>query len=209
MKEHRSSLGNRRFLAAEESLVRKLRSLAETKNQTLYALTNEIIEQAMSANDLEEDLEKIIHTYRVVKMAKENGSVLIPEKIWYQVLEKALEKNSSLLKETFYDSGVWYGKYFSAVLPETDSLEGIRNAFQTIFWNTASFDITQNGDETILTCIEPNFTESHTEFLSIVFEGIMHSLGYQTHGKKVSKGLLTLTFTKNALGKEDDAPQER
>jgi len=208
MSTRRSSPANRRFLAAKEPLVNKLRSIAEARSKTLYGLTNEILEQAIRAEELGEELQNITSQYRIIKMAKENRSVLIPERIWYQVLDKALEKNGDLFKESFYNSGLWYGKYFSTVSSEVASPEGIRNLFKTIFWNASSFEITQNGDLTILTCIEPNFTESHTEFLSTVFEGIMHSLSYQTNEKKVSRGLLMLTFSKNTLGKENGA-QER
>ncbi len=208
MSKHRSSLANRRFLAAKEPLVTKLRNMAKARHKTLYGLTNEILEQAMRADDLGEELQNITSQYRIIKMARENRSVLIPERVWYQVLDKALEKNVNLFKETFYDSGLWYGKYFSTVSSETVSPKGIRDAFKTIFWNASSFEITQNGDQTILTCAEPNFTESHTEFLSTMFEGIMHSLGYETQEKEVSRGLLMLIFTKNASGKGKRA-QER
>ena len=208
MSEHCASPKSRRFLAAREPLVRKLRTLAKAKNKTLYGLTNEILEQAIRANDLGEELPDIINNYRLIKIAKENRSVLIPEQIWYQVLDKACEKDSEVFKEAFYDSGLWYGKYFSTVSAGTAAPEEIRDAFKTIFWNASSFGITQNGDRTVLTCAEPNFTESHTKFLSTVFERIMHSLGYQTHDREVSRGLLMLAFTKNASGKERDA-QER
>jgi len=199
----------RKFLAAREELVKKLHSMAKARNQTLYGQTNEILEQAIRANDLSEELPEIINNYRIIKMAKENGSVLIPERIWYQTLEKAFEKSDGSFKETFYDSGLWYGKYFSTVITNTDSLEGIKSALKTIFWNASSLEVTQNGDKIILRCIEPNFTDSHTQFLSTMLEGIMHSLGYLTDGKKISRGLVMLTFTKNALGKEENVFKER
>lgn len=199
----------RKFLAAREELVRKLGSIAKAKNKTLYGLTNEILEQAIHASNLGEELPQIINNYRMIKMAKENRSVLIPERIWYQTLEKAFQKTDDSFKETFYDSGLWYGKYFSTVLTDTRSLEGIKGALQTIFWNASSLEVTQNGDKIILRCIEPNFTDSHTQFLSTMLEGIMHSLGYLTNEKNVSRGLVVLTFAKNALGKEDDVYKER
>jgi len=209
MRAHCASPRNRRFLAATEPLVKKLRVIAEARNRTLYGLTNEILEQAICANELGEDLQNIIKSYRIIKMAKENGSVLVPERVWYLILDKALERNADLFKETFYDSGLWYGKYFSTLSGEAASPEGIGDLFKAIFWNTPSLEITRKEDLTTLTCVEPNFTKSHTEFLSTVFEGIMHSLGYETHGKEVARGLLMLTFTKNELGKEEDAPKER
>jgi len=208
MGKHCASPKTRRFLAAREPIVRKLRALANTQNKTLYGLTNEILEQAIRANDLGEELPDIINNYRLIKIAKENRSVLIPEQIWYQVLDKACEKDSNAFKETFYDSGLWYGKCFATVSTGSTDPDEIRDAFKTIFWNASSFEITQKEDLTTLTCIEPNFTKSHTEFLSTMFEGIMHSLGYQTHEKEVSRGLLMLAFEKNASGKEKSA-QER
>jgi len=209
MGSHYVSPKGRRFLAAREELVSKLRSIAKAKNKSLYGITNEILEQAIRLNSLGEELPDIINNYRIIKMAKENRSVLIPEKIWYQTLEKAFQKTDDSFKETFYDSGLWYGKYFSTVLTDTHSLEGIKSALQTIFWNASSLEITQNGDKIILRYIEPNFTDSHTQFLSTMLEGIMHSLGYLIDGKKIARGLVMLTFTKNALEREEDVFKER
>jgi len=199
----------RRFLAARDELVNKLRCIAKAKNQTLYGLTNEILEQAIHLNNLGEELPEIINNYRIIKMAKENRSVLVPERIWYLTLEKAFQKTDDLFKAAFYDSGFWYGKYFSTVLTDPHSLEGIESALQTIFWNTSSLAVIQKGDKIIVRCIEPNFTDAHTQFLSTMLEGIMHSLGYLTDGKKIAKGLVMLTFMKNDPGKEEDVFKEK
>lgn len=209
MGTHRTSLKSRRFLAASEPLVGRLRTIAKAKNKTLCGLTNEILEQAIRADDLDESLRDIINYYQIIKMAKQNESVLVPERVWHLMLDEAFEKNPALFKETFYDSGLWYGKYFSAILTDLDSLEGIKTAFQTIFWNVSTLEIAQIGDKTILTCTDPSFTAPRTEALSTVFEGVMHSLGYCTDEKNVSRGLVMLAFTKNVTGKEDDASKKR
>jgi len=199
----------RKFLAAKEELVGKLALIATARSKTLYGLTNDIIEQVMRANDMGEELPEIISNYRIIKMARQSRSVLIPERIWYLILEKVFEKNDDSFKEIFYDSGLWYGKYFSTVLTDIHSVEGIKSALQTIFWNASNLEVAQNGDKIILRCIEPNYTDSHTYFLSTMLEGIMHSLGYLTGEKNIFRGLIMLTFTKNATGKEDDVFKER
>ena len=190
------SLMGRKFLAAKEELVKKLRNLAKNKNITLYGLTNQILEQALHANDLGEELPEIIENYRVIKMAKENRSVLIPERVWHIVLEKAFEHAGDSLKEVFYDSGQWYGKYFSTLHSKANYLREIKSFLGAMFWNVSNLDLIEESDKIILKLIEPNFALPHTQLLSTMLEGIMHSIGYATQERNVTKGLVLLTFTK-------------
>ncbi len=186
----------RKFLAAKEELVKELRSLARNKNMTLYGLTNQTLEQVLLAEDLGEELPEILENYRVIKMAKENRSVLIPEQVWHPVLEKAFEQAGDSLKRVFYDSGRWYGKYFSAVLSNSNSLAEIEDFLKAMFWNISNLDLTEESDKTVLKLIEPNFTLLNTQLLSTTLEGIMHSIGYVTQEREIAKGLASLTFTK-------------
>lgn len=189
------SLMGRKFLAAKEELVKRLHNLAKNRNMTLYGLTNQIIEQALYANDLGEELPEIIENYRVIKIAKENRSVLIPERIWHLVLEKASKQAGDSLKEVFYDSGQWYGKYFSTLLSKASSLQEIKGFLEAMFWNVSNLELTEESDKIILKFIEPNFALPHTQLLSTMLEGIMHSLGYATQERNITKGLVLLTFT--------------
>lgn len=186
----------RKFLAAKDVLVEMLRSVAKGKNVTLYGLTNEILQQAIRANDLGEELPKVVDRYYIVKAAMENRSLLIPERIWYVVLEKALENSGGSLKEVFYDVGLWYGKYFSAGSKGNEAIGQIRQILQTMLWNASSLDLKKSDDEIILRCLESNFTDSHTKFLSTMLEGVMHAFGYTITEKETEKGLLLLTFRK-------------
>lgn len=185
---------NRKFLAARDDLVKKLSNIAKSRNTTLYGLVNQILEQAIRANDLGDDLSEIIDNHVFIKMARQNGLILIPEKVWYIILEKASEKASGTLTDVFYDAGLWYGKYFSTVFTGDNAIQNVENALQTMLWNVSTFSLVKNKDEIALRCIEPKSTKSHTMFLSAMFEGIMHPLGYSTVEKNISRGIILLTF---------------
>jgi len=187
---------NRKFLAARDDLVKKLSNVAKSKNTTLYGLVNQILEQAIRANDLGEDLSEIIDNNSFIKMARQNGLILIPEKVWYIILEKAFEKAGDSLTDIFYDAGLWYGKYFSTVFTGDNAIQEIENTLQTMLWNVSIFNLVENGDEIALRCIEPKSTDSHTMFLSAMLEGIMRPLGYSTVEKSISRGIILLTFKK-------------
>jgi hypothetical protein len=199
---------SRKFLAAKEEIVRELCSIAEKKKTTLYGLTNDILEQAIKALETGEELSEIIREYSIIKMAKQNRCVLIPERIWYTVLDSAFRTDKASIKETSHESGLWYGKYFSAIMNAPLSNEMIQSAFQTIFWNASSFDVSQAGDKIKLRCIEPNFTDSHTEFVAIMLEGIMNSLGYLVNEREVARGLITFTLTEKSAGEKNSIFKE-
>jgi hypothetical protein len=187
---------NRKFLAARDDLVKKLSNIAKSKNTTLYGLVNQILEQAIRANDLGDDLSETIDNHVFIKMARQNGLILIPEKVWYIILEKAFEKASDSLTDVFYDAGLWYGKYFSTIFTGDNTIQKVENALQTILWNISIFNLVENKDKIALRCIEPKSTHSHTIFLSAMLEGIMHPLGYSTVEKNISRGIILLTFKK-------------
>lgn len=187
---------NRKFLAARDDLVKRLSNIAKSKNTTLYGLVNQILEQAIRANDLGDDLSETIDNHVFIKMARQNGLILIPEKVWYIILEKALDKAGDSLTDVFYDAGLWYGKYFSTVFTGDNTIQKVENALQTILWNVSIFNLVKNKDEIALRCIEPKSTHSQTMFLSAMLEGIMHPLGYSTVEKNISRGIILLTFKK-------------
>lgn len=199
----------RKFLAAKEEIVREICGIAEKKKTTLYGLTNDILEQAIKAHKTGEELPEIIREYSIIKMAKQNRCVLIPERIWYMVLERAVRTDKASIKEAFHESGLWYGKYFSAIMSDLTSVEAIQNALRTVFWNTSSLTVSKVGDKVVLRSIEPNSTDSHTEFVSIMLEGIMNSLGYLVDERKVARGLITLTLTENSAGEKNNILKER
>jgi hypothetical protein len=200
---------NRKFLAAKEEIVRELSSIAEKKKTTLYGLTNDILEQAIKVHKTGDELPKIIGEHLIIQMAKQNGCLLIPERIWYTVLDRALRTDRASIKETCHESGLWYGKYFSTIMSDTASTEAVQSALRTVFWNASSLDVSRADDRIIVRCIEPSFTDSHTEFVSIMLEGIMDSLGYAVNEREVSRGLITLTLTDNSTGKREDVFKER
>ena len=199
----------RKFLAAKKEIVMELSSIAEKKKTTLYGLTNGILEQAIKAHKLGEELPEIIREYTIIQMAKQNRCLLIPERVWYMVLDRASRTDRAAIKETSHELGLWYGKYFLTIMNDTISTEAIENALRTVFWNTSSLDVSPADDRIIIRCIEPNFTDSHTEFVSIMLEGIMNSLGYAVSERKISRGLITLTLTDNSIGKREDVFKER
>ena len=186
----------RKFLAARADLATKLSKIAKSRNVTLYGLLNEILEQAIRANDFGDDLSQILDNHFFIKMAKKNGFILVPEKIWCTILEETFGKNEESLNSAFYNVGSWYGKYFSTVFSNNDAIEQVEKALKSILWNVPNLNLAKNGNEITLQCTEPKFTDSHTAFLSTIFEGIIHSFGYATDAKDVSRGIISLTFKK-------------
>lgn len=190
----------RKFLAARADLAEKLSSIAKNNGVTLYGLVNQILEQAIRANSFGDEMPEIIDNHVFIKMAKQNGLILIPEKIWNVVLEKTFEKTGDSLTEVVYDVGLWYGKYFSTIFTDKNNIEEIENALKRMLWNVSILDLEKNSNnEIMLRCIEPNITHSHTVFLSAMLEGIIHPLGYSTTEKNVSRGIISLTFEKRKL----------
>ena len=86
----------RKTLFAREDLVNRLLSIAKQQGRSLYGLVNEIFELAIRAEDLGVNLQKAFEERWILKKARKDGFILVPEGLWYEMAEIAYQ-NSCLL----------------------------------------------------------------------------------------------------------------
>ena len=184
----------RNFLAARKDFVVRVRDIAKKKNQTLYALVNEALEQLLRAEEMGIPLPEIVDRYFFVNIAKESGFTLTNESLLFYVLEKVFEEDNESLAGMFYKTGQWLGKYCRVRFSGEDPLRVIEKIVRSLFWEISEFGITKNSDEILVQCIGSRIPSSYTTLLSTFLEGLMHTFEYSTVKRDVSKGIISLTF---------------
>jgi len=184
----------RKMLAAREDLVNQVSEITKRKGLTLFAVTNEALEQVVELDKLGVRLGDVAKEYRVLKAAKDAGFILVPESLLYETMDKAYRESRKWMITKWTESGEWCGKYYSVRNPE-DKLESLKRDMCGFFWNVREFDVIQNGDdEVFVRCTSPRFPESYATFLSAFLEGALNVLGYKCSQKHVAKGFMQLKF---------------
>jgi len=189
------------MLAAREDLVNKVLEITSRKNVKLYGMINDTLELVIRADDMGLSLEEVVDQYGIVKAAKDAGFVPMAESLLYDIIEKVFHTDKNWIIKKWYESGQWYGKYYSVRLPQ-DPLKAFKKDILSFTWNASELSITESEDEggMVVQCVSPRFPLSYTNLFSAFLEGALNSFGYECVKKRVSKGIIRLSFSKTGGG---------
>lgn len=190
----------RKLLAAREDLAEAVANLAKERHLTLFSLVNESLEQTLRAEGFKRSLRDVVDEYEALNIAKETGYVLVIEETLYALIERYYREDREGIIKAWYDQGAWYGKVLPAHFMGRDQVEALERFMRTILWELSDFTLSKLKNGLALRCIGPRLSESYTSLLAAFLEGLMHSLGYKTLGKDVSRGIILLTFRGQAQG---------
>ena len=189
-----SSKFGKKLIAAQSNLVQKIVRIANIKGITVYSFVNEIMEQAIQAEEIGRSLKEVVELHKLTEIEKKTGAVLIPREILNILIQKVFEEDSKSLTDMFYKTGEWLGKYCKVRFSGENQLLTIEKMVKNLFREITDFDITKNSDEILVQCIGSRIPNSYTTLLSTFIEGIMHTFEYSTIKKDMSKGIISLKF---------------
>jgi len=180
----------RKMLAARLDLADKISEIASRRG-TLYDYVNDVLEQAIRAEDLGLSLKDVLDDRWLIQMARDAGFVLAPEKIVYELAESAYKRVSKEeIANMWLETGRWYGRYY-------DNLAKFESVAKRYFWDISEFKISREDEHADLICLSSKFSAAYTEFFSKFLEGVLTSLGYDLEKSEVSKGIISLKFVKS------------
>ena len=187
----------RKMLAAREDLANKLLEIADRKKVKLFVMLNDTLESALKAEEMGISLADAVSQYGIVKTARETGFVPVVESLWYETLDKLFKMDRDWMMRKWYDSGQWYGKYYSTKVPN-HPLKVFKEEISLLTWNISEFSITENkdGGGVVVSCIAPKFLLSQTTLLAAFLEGAFKAFNYELSKKEVSKGIMELSFSR-------------
>jgi hypothetical protein len=180
----------RKMLAARVDLADEISEIAARRG-TLYDYVNDVLDQAIRAEELGLSLKEILDDRWLIKTAKEAGFTIVPEKIVYDLIENAYRKSGKRkMTGLWYETGQWYGRYYADLRKFDDSV-------RRFFWDVSEFRISKEEKNVNLTCLSSKFSEAYTEMFSKFLEGAFNALGYDLDESDVSKGIISLKFLKS------------
>lgn len=181
------------MLAAREDLADKISDIALRKG-TLYDYLNETLEEAIRADSIGLSLKEAIDERGIVKVARDSGFTFVPERLWFDICEKAYERlGIRKMKSLWYETGQWYGRYYG-------DLDKLKDAMNKLIWDLSEFEVASKDGNLLVRCISPKFSESYSVLFSRFLEGALNALGYEFVDGDILKGVLNLRFKESKGG---------
>jgi hypothetical protein len=189
-------MSKRKMLAAEEDLANKVVELANRRGQTVYQTVNDIIQQALRAEESGLNLKEAVDRQNTLEKAKQMGLTFTVEHLYFQVIDSAYSESKEKIKDLWRDIGFWYGKYFQS--RDKDPVASLKEALELLSFGTSEFRLEKGRNEEIsITCIGEKFTKGFTEVYAIFIEAAFSVLGYKLEGKELSRGIIKLKLEKS------------
>ena len=181
----------RKSLFAREDLVNRLLSIAKKQGRSLYGLVNEIFELVIRAEDLGVNLQKAFKERWILKKARKDGFILVPEGLWYEITEIAFQNSKDETLKRWFEAGVWLAKRYIEVETEKP-FEAFKRSIKAYSWNVPEITIEEDNGKVSVRIISPRMTESYTALYSVFIQGVLETFGYKISGKSVSTGAIRI-----------------
>jgi hypothetical protein len=183
------------MLAADAKLANKIVDVAKRRESTVYKTVNDILEQALRADQMGLSLGEIVDEREMLKKAQELGFTFSIEQLLYDVLDLTYSRNSKKLAEMWMETGRWYGQYFKN--KSNNSLNAFVEAMGLLSLGNSVFNIEERrGGIFRVTCVGERFSQGFIEVYSLFIEGVFETFDMMLENKENSEGIIRLRFRK-------------
>lgn len=183
----------KKLLVVRSDILEKLSEVARRENKTLFALTNEILQDALKASEMKTSIREIVDFYRLMKIQKESGSVIVPMNLLLSSLRK-LNNKAEVFKE-WNSAGEWYGKYLMAKFE--NPLDILQSLLSVSFWHVSEIRVdVKANDKVVISIIAPNIDQLFIELTVEYLIGLMKALNFNNVKNDVVHGIAILEFSK-------------
>ncbi len=182
------------MLAAEEDLANKVAQLAERRGLTVYQTVNDILEQALRAEESGMSLKEAVDRRGDMDRARDMGLTFAVEPLYYRIVDLAYAQNKEKVVELWREMGLWYGKYFKGKPGEpvkalTDALRFMTQGSQ--------FSVEKGkGEDLTISCVSERYTEGYTLAFTAFIKSALGVLGYRVLENEGSRGIIRVKVVK-------------
>ncbi len=197
--EARSSQ-RRKVIAAREDLVNNISILAKRRGATLYSYVNEILEQAIRAEELGVTLRDVLDSYEFLRANKVGGLTPLSIEL-LNTIARICGENGCLdqLERVALDSGKWYGEFIiMRFKPHSSDNRELSRFIEKILretrWELTEVSVVTEGNELRIRAVSLVLNDDATKIIARYLEGFLNAFGYRVKSCDVRKGILDLLF---------------
>lgn len=186
----------RKMLAADESIANKIVEMAKRRELTVYQTVNDVLEQALRADEMGLSLMEVVDERGMVEKAKKMGLTFFMEALLYDLVDLTYSNNHEQLSELCLETGRWYGKYFTG--KADDGINAFNEAMKLLTFGSSVYKIKNHKDGSVsVSCVGERFTSGYTEAFGLFISGVLETLGMKLIEKENSDGIIRLRFEKS------------
>jgi hypothetical protein len=183
----------KKLVVVRSDILEKIQEMARKENKTLFAIINEILQDALMADESRATIGDLARFYQLMKVEKDSGALIIPADLLLKLIQRS--ENNEKLKSEWFLAGEWYGKYLTAKFERP--LEVLPALLSTCLWHLSEVKVeVRTEGRTFVNMIAPNIDQQVLELTGKYLEGMMNALGYRAVKSDIVRGVAILEFLK-------------
>ncbi|NPA96774.1 MAG: hypothetical protein GXO32_04145 [Crenarchaeota archaeon] len=190
----------RKVIAAREDLVNNVSILAKRRGATLYSYVNEILEQAIRAEELGVTLREVLDSYEFLRANRVGGLTPLSIELLNTIAKICGEKNClDQLERVALDSGKWYGEFIiMRFKPSTRNAKSLSRFIERILretrWELTEVSVVAEGSQLRIRAVSLVLNNDATKIVARYVEGFINAFGYRMKTCDLRKGIIDLLF---------------
>jgi len=190
----------RKTFAAREDLLDRVVEIAKDQGCSQFDLINEFFQLAISADELNFSLKRVVEERKVFETAKVSGFVLGLERLWYDMADVVYAKDKRASLKSWFESGVWFATRYTTKSVKSFPFDQFKHDLSAFTWNAPElkFELTDNSASVSVS--SPRFTEGYTFLFASFLVGAMEVFGYIPNSQEISRGMIRLNLVKDGKG---------
>ncbi|MDH5810990.1 MAG: hypothetical protein QXM93_09050 [Candidatus Methanomethyliaceae archaeon] len=183
----------KKLVVVRADVLEKISEMARRENKTLFALVNEILQDALKVSEMKVTVGDLTNFYKLIKVQKDSGALILPMDLFLKLIQKWDNKED--LEKEWFSAGEWYGKYLMAKFE--DPLNILPSLLSTSLWHLSEVKMEGKSDgRTTISMIAPNADQTLLELTGKYLEGVMNALGFRSIRSDIVRGVGIIEFLK-------------
>ncbi|MGQ9760209.1 MAG: hypothetical protein ACUVQ5_06575 [Candidatus Methanomethylicaceae archaeon] len=182
----------KKLVVVRADVLEKISEMARKENKTLFAIVNEILQDALKVSEMKATVGELANFYNLIKVQKDSGAMIIPVDLFLKFLPKL--DHEELMRE-WVSAGKWYGKYLIAKFG--NPLDMLPSLLSTSLWHLSELKMeVKNDGRAVISIIAPNAEQILLALTGKYLEGLMDALGFRSIKSDIVRGVGILEFMK-------------
>jgi len=187
----------RKTFVTREDLINRLSEIARARGHSLYETVNELIELAITAEDLGLTLKRIVEERHMTETARKSGFALGLENLWYEMADISYDTKKRQALKSWFDNGVWFAKRYTTS-NNVDALGAFSTDLKLFTWNAPEFRIEKSKNNVAVRVASPIYSEPYTYLFASFLECAFCAFGYKITSSEIKNGIIRLDGIKEA-----------
>lgn len=181
----------KKLIAVSAELVSELNKLANKKGVLFSKYINDILMEAVRAEQAGQILGELVDLYEVIEMRKASGCVMVPRDVLSWLIKKLHPKEKDELQNVWLNAGRWFGRLLKVKFGRK-AFDFFIKILRLSEWEVEEVSLEHDNNIIKLQLISFTLSEENTNLLMCYVEGVMESLGIKIEKKEHIKGVISL-----------------